>query len=133
VALPGFELTVHRGDPTDPLDGVVRLETVPSDDAGWDDPVEQLDIIVLRALWATAMMQRSGPSVPLGSGEVQAVDAADLVLLKLYAGGPKDRWDVLSLLEAVADRDVLVAEVDARVGQLRPPFQALWARLRDEV
>jgi len=130
VATEGMELSVRVGDPTDPLEGVVRLEEVASDEADWGDAVEQLDVVVLRALWARDMLKRPGPPVPVGSRRVSAVDAADLVLLKLYAGGPKDRWDIVSLLEGVADRQQLVEDVDQRIGSMRPSCQALWAELR---
>ena len=59
---------------------------------------------------------------------VPVATPADLVLLKLYAGGPQDAWDILQLLEAV-DRAALVAEVEAEVAALPEDSRRLWARL----
>ena len=42
------------------------------------------------------------------------VTPADLILLKLYAGGSQDHWDIEQLL-ARDDRDVLVETVNSRI------------------
>ncbi len=54
--------------------------------------------------------------------------APDLVLLKLFAGGPQDAWDVEQLL-AVCDRTAVAAAVEAVLPRLPPEAQALWRRL----
>ncbi len=53
-----------------------------------------------------------------------------LVVDRTVLGGPKDRWDIVSLLEGVADRQRLVEEVDQRIGSMRPSCHALWVELR---
>lgn len=58
------------------------------------------------------------------------VSAADLVLLKLYAGGALDAWDIEQLL-AAGDRDRLVSVVDGAVAALPPSARELWQRLRE--
>lgn len=51
---------------------------------------------------------------------------ADLVLLKLYAGGPQDAWDIDQLL----DVDTTFArEVEARIPALPEGCAALWRRV----
>src|SRR6059036_2303956 len=59
---------------------------------------------------------------------VPVATAADLVLLKLYAGGPQDAWDVEQLL-AGPGRAALVAEVDAALGTPPEDSRRLWARI----
>lgn len=54
--------------------------------------------------------------------------AADLILLKLFAGGPQDAWDVTQLL-AVPDRSALVAEVEAALPALPEDARQLWRRV----
>jgi hypothetical protein len=129
VASDGVELSVHVGGPSDPLTGVVRLEEVPDDDAPFDTVIDQLDLVVLRALWVRSMHDRPGPEVPVGTRALQAVDAADLILLKLYAGGPLDAWDITSLLQTVPDRVALVRQVEERLSTVPRDAVALWRRL----
>lgn len=57
-------------------------------------------------------------------------DAAGLILLKLYAGGLQDSWDIEQLLAAAADRSALVATVEAEAPRLPAGAQHLWERLR---
>lgn len=53
---------------------------------------------------------------------------ADLVLLKLYAGGPQDAWDIDQLLASADARDV-AREVESRIGELPEDARALWRRV----
>ena len=53
-----------------------------------------------------------------------------LVLLKLYAGGPKDAWDVRSLLESHERAEAIRMEVDGMVSRLPPECSNLWGSLR---
>jgi hypothetical protein len=52
----------------------------------------------------------------------------DLVLLKLYAGGTQDAWDVRALLEGPG-RQHLVADVEADLAALPARMRELWASL----
>ena len=74
---------VRRGDADDPLAGVVRLR---------QDDERDVDLVVGRHGWQEEMLARA-ELVPHSSG-LRVVRAADLVLLKLYAGGSQDRWDI---------------------------------------
>ena len=56
--------------------------------------------------------------------------ARDLILLKLYAGGSQDAWDVEQLL-AGPDREVLIAAVAADIDDLPARCRRLWKRLLD--
>lgn len=129
VAPPGFTLEIRRGDADDPLLGVVRIEEDLGDVPDWDHVPGSLDVVVPRGRWAARMTSSPGPEARIGATTVRAVDAVDLVLLKLYAGGPRDAWDVAALLESRPD---LVAAVDARVDELPKRCLRLWRRLRDE-
>ena len=76
---------IRRGDDEDPLGGVIRLEHAD------ERPV---DVILAKHAWQTRAVDRarrlpSGPAI---------VSPADLVLLKLYAGGTQDLWDIRELL-----------------------------------
>jgi hypothetical protein len=52
---------------------------------------------------------------------------ADVVLLKLYAGGPQDAWDIDQLLDVDPS---LVAGVEARLAPLPADCAELWDRIR---
>lgn len=52
--------------------------------------------------------------------------AADLVLLKLYAGGPQDAWDVDQLLDAVP---TIETDVTAALPALPTSCARLWRRI----
>ncbi|MEO8274825.1 MAG: hypothetical protein ABI639_01315 [Thermoanaerobaculia bacterium] len=114
----GVRVEVRRGDPDDPLAGVVRF------DADEDRPV---DLIIGRHAWQTRILQRS-PLVDLEDVAIAVPSAADLVLLKLYAAGPQDAWDVAQLLNA-DDRETLIREVAARLGELPADCRDLWEKL----
>jgi nucleotidyltransferase AbiEii toxin of type IV toxin-antitoxin system len=109
---------IRRGDDDDPLLGVVRVK---------QDKERPVDVIVGRHAWQTAVVDAASPSRVLGA-PVRVVDVPSLILLKLYAGGPQDLWDIEQLL-ALAGDDVVRA-VDAVIGQLPPSSRALWEPFR---
>src|SRR5437870_8010515 len=74
LRLEGIAVSIRRGDADDPLAGAVRL-TGPA----------MLDIIVGRAAWQARVLERASPS-KIEEVSVPVATAADLVLLKLYAG-----------------------------------------------
>jgi hypothetical protein len=114
----GIAVTSHRGDATDPLRGVVRVGA---------EPGPAVDIVVGKAPWQAAIPGRARRA-SIEDLEVPVAGAADLVLLKLYAGGPQDAWDIAQLL-AVPPRADLVAEVEQRVADLPAESRALWRRI----
>ncbi len=130
VAPPGFTTSVRHGDAVDPLLGVVRVEEELTEDTSWEDVLDQVDIVVVRGRWASAMTNSPGPMVRIEGTELRAVHAVDLALLKLYAGGPRDAWDIAMLLDAAPDRAALAASVDARLGELPERCARLWRRVQ---
>ncbi len=88
LAGKGIAVTIHRGDPDDPLLGVVRLRREPEPD---------VDLVVGRERWLDNVLSRRLP-LSLGGESIPVVDAADLILLKLDAGGPIDLIDARLLL-----------------------------------
>jgi hypothetical protein len=116
LAATGIAVDVRRGDAADPLVGVVRVT------AADESPV---DVIVGRARWQEAMVRRAARA-DIAGASVSIVRPADLVLLKLYAGGPQDAWDVDQLLDAAPG---IEGEVESALGQLPPECAALWRRI----
>lgn len=112
----GVDVEVRKGDAFDPLAGVVRF-----DQAG----ERSVDLVIGKFTWQRKLLERaikpSGQSIPV-------VGAADLILLKLYAGGPQDAWDIQQIL-ATEDREGLVAEVEEHLPQLSTEAAALWRKI----
>ena len=118
LAGQGFAVEARVGDDTDPLAGVVRL-TRP--------PARALDVVVGRKAWQAELIARAEPR-RLGTVEVPLVSSADLILLKLYAGGGQDLRDVQSLLDA-SERAALTAAVEAELGRLPAEARDAWLAL----
>ena len=110
----GVAVQVRKGDLTDPLAGVVRFQ------APGETPI---DVVVGKFAWQTRILERAEPV-----GGILVVRAADLVLLKLYAGGLQDAWDVQQLL-ARPSRGDLVREVESRLSDLPARCQDLWKKI----
>jgi hypothetical protein len=106
---------IRHGDADDPLRGVVRLS----------GNEEAVDVIVGRVPWTRHILARRIQIVVSGC-PLPVVDRADLVLLKLFAGGPQDLLDVELLLAGVP---TLQAEVEARLSEAPAPVGAAWHRL----
>jgi hypothetical protein len=115
----GATVKIRFGDIQDPLVGVVRVTRRS------DRPV---DVIVGEGSWqerilADASLRR------VADIEVPVVDEIGLVLLKLYAGGPQDRWDIEQVLALAVDREQFRADIDARAAELPSRCQRLWSRI----
>lgn len=119
----GVLVEVRRGDAEDPLAGVVRLTR------SGQPPV---DVVVGRHRWMEDVLARAG-TLSFGGGLVPIVEAADLVVLKVFAGGPQDLLDAGLLLVGEAGTD-LGSRVEARLpglpGRLRQSVRRLLARHR---
>lgn len=113
----GAAVEIRRGDEVDPLAGAVRVVLK-------DEP--PIDLIVGKHSWQHELLGRATP-IRIGDAEVPMVGAADLILLKLYAGGPQDAWDIDQLLDV--DPSV-VTEVEATLGSLPQECTLLWRRIR---
>jgi hypothetical protein len=117
-AAQGASTDIRLGDADDPLLGVVRVRR--------DE--RQVDVIVGRHAWQTAIVDGARP-VDIEGESIPVADAAGLILLKLYAGGSQDTWDIRELL-AAGDASALARTVDARITPLPPRALDLWRQLR---
>jgi hypothetical protein len=115
----GCVVDVRRGDADDPLAGVVRVSR---------DGEPDVDVVVGRPAWQTEVVERA-VTTDLGDLRVRVVTAADLVLLKLFAGGSQDFWDIEQLLGA-GNCGALVATVDSRIVRLPSGAQEEWEALK---
>ncbi len=113
-------IDIRRGDADDPFRAVIRL------DRAGEFPV---DVLVGRFSWQRDVIRRA-KAVEIGGTKVPVVEAADLILLKLFAGGTQDLWDVRRLLDVVASREAVAREVDTRVEALPRDSRDYWERLR---
>jgi hypothetical protein len=113
----GADVDIRQGDDEDPLAGVVRVVS-----SGERD----VDIIVGRHGWQRRIIDdavlRDTPagSIPVASPE-------GLVLLKLYAGGPQDLWDIEQL--RTVGSPALDAVVNRHVASLPDYARETWTRL----
>jgi hypothetical protein len=117
----GIAVEVRRGDLDDPLAGVVRF-TAPAE--------RPVDLVVGRAGWQADALARAANQVFAGV-DLPVLRAPDLILAKLYAGGPQDAWDVAQLL-AAGEEEKLCAEVEKHIGELPTASIDLWRRIRNE-
>jgi len=114
-------VTILTGDVFDPLAGTVRLIR----------DREQVDVVVGKWKFELAIIERS-ESRPFDDAMILVPRPADVILLKIAAGGPQDMWDIHELLQYV-DRESVMAEVDAEVGALPSDARVLWKRVRAEL
>jgi hypothetical protein len=115
-ALPDTSVDVRPGASDDPLAGVIRFRS-----AGERD----VDVVIGRGAWQQEVVARAQP-VRIGAADIPVVTAADLVLLKLYAGGSQDKWDIEQLL-ALDPSGTLRAQVSDRLLALPRRCRDLWA------
>jgi predicted nucleotidyltransferase len=109
---------IRRGDADDPLAGVVRIES---------EDERDVDVVVGRSPWQTEIVSRARPITAAGV-QLPVVGPSDLILLKLYAGGSQDCWDIEQLLAGDA-RQRLVDDVEAQLDRLPGECRRLWVRI----
>lgn len=112
----GLRIDIRKGDAEDPLGGVVRIE---------DDGERPIDVILGKLPWHYRAVERADAA---GAGP-PVVQARDLVLLKLYAGGTQDLWDVRELL-AQPQHESLVAAVTEDLKPLGELMNQAWLDVR---
>jgi len=103
----GAEVAIRLGDSDDPLRGVVRIAF--SDGA-------MADVVIGKYRWQQDLIERAD-LLDVGDMQIDVPRSSDLILLKLFAGGPQDLADIRSILET-ADRDAIIAEVRSRLAVL---------------
>jgi hypothetical protein len=116
----GAVVVVHHGDEEDPLRGVVRIER----------DAQSVDVVIGRHSWQVGVLDRAQERAVMG-GALPVARASDLVLLKLFAGGYQDRWDIQQLLSG-PDSSVIETEVNARVDALPAECGLLFRKLLAE-
>ena len=116
IRATGATVEIRRGDAADPLRGVVRIAS---------EGEAPVDLIVGRSPWQRELIGRA-TLLRIADTAIPVARAADLVLLKLYAGGPQDAWDIDQLLDVDT---TLVADVEARLGALPDECAVLWQRI----
>jgi hypothetical protein len=119
VASSGVRVDLRRAGADDPLAGVVRFE------AEGERPV---DVVVGRTDWQRRAIDRAG-AITLDGRPVRVARTVDLVLLKLYAGGPQDAWDVQQLL-GLEEGPAVTAQVERELHHLPADATLLWKRIR---
>jgi hypothetical protein len=118
IAATGVEVTIRKGDPSDPLAGVVRFKS----------PGElPLDLVIGKYIWQKGTLERAERAV-LAGVEIPVLGAVDLILIKLYAGGPQDAWDIQQLL-ASPERESLIHAVEQGLSKLPSACSDLWRRI----
>jgi hypothetical protein len=116
LELERVAVDIRRGDAEDPLGGVVRVE------APGERPV---DVILGKHAWQARAIERADR--PAGGPPV--VTARDLVMLKLYAGGTQDLWDVRQLVDAPGGEQ-LIADVESELPAHSTAMRDRWADAR---
>jgi len=116
----GAEVEIRRGDLADPLAGVVRISKAGE---------ASVDIVFGKRSWHSGVLERR-KTLLLGDLSVPVVEAADLVLLKLDAGGPQDRLDIQLLLRG-PDGAALRADVERRLADCPEPLRRVWLDLAE--
>jgi hypothetical protein len=111
---------IRRGDIDDPLKGVVRIS--PENEFS-------IDVVVGRWKWEQRVIERAEMDTARDR-PLPVVTTADLILLKLSAGGGQDAWDIDRLLK-ICD-PVTVAEVEERLPDLQQDARDLWQRILRE-
>ncbi|MCP4899440.1 MAG: hypothetical protein GY906_20945 [bacterium] len=112
------EVIVRFGDVQDPLRDVVQIESAAQ---------RPIDLVVGHGGWQTEIFPRAVRGV-VGGVKVPIAEKMDLILLKLYAGGQQDLWDIQQLLgtdhsEGLQDR------VETALEDLPAGMRKSWLRI----
>jgi hypothetical protein len=120
IALPpSITVRIQRGDGQDPLAGVARFTS---------EGGRPVDLIVGKSPWQRGVLDRAD-TLQIEGVPVPVASLPDLILLKLYAGGPQDAWDVAQLLEIDSDRGAVEAQVEEGLGAMPEECRRLWLRI----
>jgi hypothetical protein len=114
----GAVVDVRKGDPDDPLAGIVRITLLDQRDA---------DVVVAKWKWEQGVIERA-ERLMLQGISVPVARTSDLILLKLAAGGYVDLQDVHALLHA-GHREQLIREVEQFIDALPADAQESWKRI----
>jgi predicted nucleotidyltransferase len=109
----GAEVAVRVGDYDDPLGGVVRIRHGDAD----------VDVVIARYSWQKKLLERA-ETVEVSGVSLRVPPVADLVLLKLFAGGYGDMQDVAALFELGSEN--LESEVTSALDNLPDEMRVRW-------
>lgn len=118
LATTGAQITPRRGDPDDPLGGVVHVVLPDGTD---------IDVILAKWKWQAGVLARAEVMTIAGSS-VKVPTTGDLILLKLAAGGYGDLQDAAALL-ALGGAPAR-AHVNDLIGDVRPDVRSEWNTLQ---
>jgi hypothetical protein len=118
----GATVDVRRGDADDPLAGVVHMLLADGTD---------VDLVVGKWRWEAAVIARAD-LMAINGTSIRVPTIADLILLKLAAGGYGDLQDAAALL-ALGDRDAVIRDVELHIGDVRPDVRGAWSELRGSI
>ena len=116
----GVVVDCRRGDLDDPVAGVARLVF----------PDGKADVVLARWPWERDVIARA-EVLQLEGVAVPVPRTADLLLLKLAAGGVIDLQDVLVLLRS-GDTQALIDDVERHLGDLDADARAAWERVKED-
>ena len=122
LAERGATIDPRKGDSDDPLAGVVHIRFADATEA---------DVVLAKWKWEAAVIQRAERLV-VGGVSVPVPRTADLILLKLAAGGYVDLQDVFALVNAGGGNEI-VREVHERIAALPRDAQDAWQRLLESL
>src|SRR5262249_49950427 len=103
----GTQVSIRPGDSDDPLRGVVRVGLADGN---------MVDVVVGKYQWQQSVIERAEP-LEIDGVTVPVARSGDLILLKLFAGGPQDLTDIRAIL-GTADRDRIIGEVRTHLALL---------------
>ncbi len=115
------QVEVRKGDFDDPLSGVIHVTLSDETD---------IDVVVGKFAWQGEVISRA-EKLDVGGVVVPVPRTADLILLKLFAGGFQDASDVHALLRT-GPREEIVREVEERLTVLPDETRELWQRIVSE-
>lgn len=117
----GAKVDARRGDYDDPLGGVVHI-TLPED--------QEVDVVVGKYKWEHEVLERA-ELLEVAGMRVPVPRTADLILLKLSAGGYHDLNDAHVLL-GIGGREQLIDEIEERIQRLPKDIKAAWQKVLGE-
>ena len=106
---------IRRGDPFDPVHGVVRWR---------ERTADAVDLVVGKGAWLVRVLERVEKDSEIG---LPIASAVDVCLLKLDAGGGQDLFDVANLLKVDPS---LAAKIEAELPDLPPDAARKWERAK---
>ncbi len=123
LSAAGHECDLRLPDDEDPLGGVLTVR------GEGHDPVQVVNFRNPLGGRRNPGRDAVASATPLPGTRLRVVDLPHLVALKLYAGGPKSRADVVELLERNPDVPVDVIRTVCAANRLDRAFDAIVAAL----